>query len=156
MLITVKTIDHALHLHALLPDFYVVYSPKDYRELNRFRYLAGVDKVPLMTKEKLTWIKKQFSSGQIKKAICTSVWSRGVNFPELSVLIRADGANSVISDVQIPGRASRKMENKEVSIIFDFEDKFNEAFRKKALERRKRYQSFGWLQMTWKQLLELR
>ena len=154
VLITVKTIDHALHLHRFLPDYQVVYSPKDYKELNKFRYLKGVDKVPTMTKDRLSYVKKQFENGNIKKVIATGVWSRGVNFPNLSVLIRADAANSVISDIQWTGRAARKMENKDVSLVFDFTDEFSTAFEKKALARRKRYKEQGWMQMSLGQLKE--
>ena len=154
VLITVKTIDHALHLHKLLPDYQVVYSPKDYKELNRFRYLQGVDKVPMMTKDKLSYIKRQFEKGELKKVIATSVWSRGVNFPGLSVLIRADASNSCVADTQWPGRAARKQEGKEISLVFDFTDEYCTQFAKKALARRKRYQSYGWEQMSLKQLKE--
>jgi superfamily II DNA or RNA helicase len=155
VLITVKTIDHALHLHKLLPDYQVVYSPKDFNELNRFRYLKGVDKVPMMTKEKLQYVKKQFEHGTIKKIISTSVWSRGVNFPNLSVLIRADASNSCIADTQWPGRAARKQDGKEVSLVFDFTDEYSPLFHRKAMERRKRYVEHGWTQMTLQQLKEL-
>jgi len=152
VLITVKTIDHALHLHKLLPDYQVVYSPKDYKELNRFRYLQGVDQVPMLTKERLTYIKKQFELNRIKKVIATGVWSRGVNFPSLSVLIRADASNSCIADTQWPGRAARKQDGKEVSLVFDFTDEYCEQFQRKALARRKRYKGYGWEQMSLNQL----
>jgi superfamily II DNA or RNA helicase len=152
VLITVKTIDHALHLHKLLPDYRVVYSPKDYRELNRFRYLQGVDKIPMLTKETLASLKKQFEKGCVKKVIATSVWSRGVNFPDLSVLIRADASNSCIADTQWPGRASRKREGKEVSLVFDFTDEYCFQFHQKALARGRRYKEYGWEQMSLQQL----
>jgi len=154
VLITVKTIDHALHLHKLLPDYQVVYSPKDFCELNRFRSLSGVDKVPMMTKEKLQYVKKQFELGKIKKIISTSVWSRGVNFPQLSVLIRADASNSCIADTQWPGRAARKQDGKEVSLVFDFTDEFSPLFHRKAIDRRKRYAEHGWTQISLQQLKE--
>jgi superfamily II DNA or RNA helicase len=155
VLITVKTIDHALHLLKLLPDYQVVYSPKDFCELNRFRSLSGVGKVPMMTKEKLQYVKKQFELGKIKKVIATKVWQAGVNFPGLSVLIRADASNSVVSDVQWSGRTSRRHAGKEVSLVIDFSDEFSPLFHRKALDRRKRYEEMGWTQMSLQQLKEL-
>ena len=154
VLITCKTIDHALHLHALLPDYWVVYSPKDYKELNRFRHLKGIDKIPMMDKVKLAKIKKRFEYGGLTKVIATSIWARGVNFPKLSVLIRADGASSVIANTQWPGRAARKQDDKDVSLVFDFTDEFCDQFHRKALARRKHYKDHGWEQISLKQLLE--
>jgi len=59
---------------------------------------------------------------------------QGVNFPKLSVLIRADASNSCIADTQWPGRAARKQENKEVSLVFDFTDEYSPQFHRKAVE----------------------
>jgi superfamily II DNA or RNA helicase len=148
VLITVKTIDHALHLKKLLPDYTVVYAPKDSKGMAKFHYLRLMDSVPKMTKERLDYIKRQFSSGAMKKVIATSVWSRGVDFPGLSVLIRADASNSCISDTQWPGRAARKQGDKTVSLVFDFTDEYNVNFHTKAVQRRKRYAEHQWKQIT--------
>jgi superfamily II DNA or RNA helicase len=155
VLITVKTIDHALHLRELLPEYTVVYAPKDYSQLARFQALSLTDGLPRMTKERLSYLKRSFSSGTLKKVIATSVWSRGVNFPELSVLIRADAANSEIADTQLPGRAARKYENKPVSLVFDFTDEYNPERHKKALSRRKRYEGHGWKQISINELKQM-
>jgi superfamily II DNA or RNA helicase len=155
VLISVKTIDHALHLHKLLPEYTVVYSTADSKTLSRFFRLNLLKGIPPMTPERLRYLKNQFSNGTLKKAIATSVWSRGVNFPELSVLVRADGSNSCIADVQWPGRTSRKHEGKEVSLVVDFTDEFNEAFHHRSLERRRRYSINKWTQISLDHLKQL-
>jgi superfamily II DNA or RNA helicase len=155
VLISVKTIDHALHLHKLLPEYAVVYATTDNKQLSRFHCLELLKGLPPMTNERLRILKSKFSKGTLKKAIATSVWSRGVNFPELSVLIRADGANSCIADTQWPGRTSRKHEGKDVSLIIDFTDEFNESFHNKAIDRRNRYSKNGWTQISLKRLKQL-
>jgi superfamily II DNA or RNA helicase len=155
ILITVKTIEHALYLHKLLPEFTVVYAPKDYKQLLRFRRKNLLEGVPRMTKERLDFLKHSFSEGTLKKAIATGVWSRGVNFPQLSVLIRADASDSTIADTQLPGRAARKHEDKTVSLVFDFTDEYNPTLLDKASARRKRYKAHGWKQITLSELQRL-
>jgi superfamily II DNA or RNA helicase len=155
VLITVKTIDHALHLRKFLPDYTVVYAPKDSLHTSRDAHPNLSQGIPRMTKERLNYLKRSFSKGTLKKVIATSVWSRGVDFPELSVLIRADASNSNIADVQLPGRTARKYENKPVSLIFDFTDEYNPAFQGKALSRRKRYKEQGWRQITINELKQM-
>jgi superfamily II DNA or RNA helicase len=147
VLITVKTIDHALHLRKLLPEYTVVYAPTNFQQLSRFHAMGLLKGIPPMTKERLNFLKQSFSKGRLKKVIATSVWSRGVNFPMLSVLIRADAANSNIADVQLPGRTSRKREDKPVSLMFDFTDEYNATFHEKASSRKKRYKERGWKQI---------
>jgi superfamily II DNA or RNA helicase len=155
VLITVKTIDHALHLHKLLPEYTVVYAPKEYAQLIQFRSLGLTEGLPQMTKDRLNSLKRRFSKGTLKKVIATGVWSRGVNFPELSVLVRADASNSKIADTQWPGRAARKHEDKAVSLVLDFGDEYNANLHDKALARRKRYKEQGWKQISIDHLKQL-
>jgi len=154
VLIPVKTLDHALHLKQLLPEFTVAYAPQDVNSATMRRFMAmGLTKgLPPMTADRLSMLRHRFSTGTLTKVIATTVWSRGMNFPGLSVVIRADGTNSCIADTQWPGRAARKHEGKAVSLLFDFTDEYNPGFRFKASERKKRYAKHKWTQMTWNDL----
>jgi len=157
VLIPVKTLDHALHLKRLLPEFTVVYAPQDVNSITmrRFTALGLTQGLPPMTPDRLNMLRHRFSTGSLTKVIATTVWSRGVNFPGLSVVIRADGTNSCIADTQWPGRAARKQDGKTVSLLFDFTDEYNPGFRFKASERKKRYGKNKWTQMTWNDLQTL-
>jgi superfamily II DNA or RNA helicase len=128
ILITVSTIEHALHLKRLLPDFEVCYAPGEmgHARVRRFAMQGLIDlkSTPLLTPQRAHWLKRAFERGEVKRAIATSVWKRGVNFRQLQVLIRADGATSHIDCTQIPGRLSRVTDDgsKECGILIDFID----------------------------------
>lgn len=148
VLITVKTFEHACHLKQLLPDFTLVYDADD-KEADIERYIAWklIDKdEPRMTKDRLERLKVMFEKGQLKKAIATSVWNRGVNFHQLQVLIRGEGGSSAISDTQIPGRLSRITQtiDKHSGILIDYLDQFDQGFSRKANIRKGNYTSKGW------------
>lgn len=144
VLIMVKTVEHAFMLKKLLPDYTVVYgsSSLNWGKLVK-QGVIPTGTQPLNGKEILK-IKKDFSAGNLKHVIATSVWNRGVDFKQLEVLIRADGADSMISDKQIPGRVSRISSGKEIGIIYDFGDEFDRQFADKARHRKKRYSEEGW------------
>jgi len=147
-LITCETIEHAMVLRKRLPNFEVVYSvdgitPRDRRWYVKHGLMAGDEQV--MTQEKFNKITKLFEKGKLKKAIATTVWNVGVDFKNLSVLIRGDAGGSPINDIQIPGRVSRTGgDGKSVGIIHDYKDQFNRGFRNKATGRRKMYEKQGW------------
>ncbi len=143
VLITCKTMEHAFRLKRLLPDYTVIYGSVG--RFNSLKKIGIIDKnEKVLTTDDQLRIKQQFSSGELKKVIATSVWNRGVDFKPLQVLIRADGSNSNIADKQIPGRASRVCEGKEKGYIYDFSDEFDSGFAQKSKQRRKRYLSEGW------------
>jgi superfamily II DNA or RNA helicase len=157
VLISARTLEQALHLRKYLPEFTPVYRKQDPGSRNMQKFFArGLLKgIPPMTDDRLEKLKQAFTSGRLKKAIATDVWSRGVNFPDLAVVIRADGKNSCIADTQWPGRAVRKREDKEVSLIFDFTDEYNPAFSARADGRRKRYEKNRWQQIGLDTLLDM-
>jgi superfamily II DNA or RNA helicase len=153
VLISVKTIDHALHLKQHLPEYTVVYAAN--QNMRKFHAMGLTKGVPPMTKERLAKLQSLFKAGRLKKVIATGVWLRGMNFPELSVLIRADAANSCIFDTQWIGRTDRIHEGKKISLIFDFTDEFDPVFHKKAMERRQRYRKeHAWTQTSLKEFYE--
>jgi len=120
VLIMVETLEHAINLHKLLPEYTVV----SYGTPGKDK-LGGVDTKQYKTSQKeLDSLREQFAAGTLKKVLATTVWREGVDFCGLSVLIRADGQSSQIASMQIPGRLSRLSEGKNVGVLVDFEDNF--------------------------------
>jgi superfamily II DNA or RNA helicase len=151
VLITVETIDHAMHLKRLLPEFRVIYSADQLDRKRRERYIKTgcIDEdEPHVTPEYLTKMQKLFEKDKIKKVICTTIWNVGVDFRKLQVLIRADGGGSPINDVQIPGRTSRTTDGKDSATVHDYKDQFNRGQRQKANGRCKIYDQQGWTQVN--------
>jgi superfamily II DNA or RNA helicase len=152
VLITCATLEHALALKKQLPDFTLVYrEPTDRQRKSKLMaegLLTGNE--PEMSLEYRGLLAKRFESGELKKVICTTVWNIGVSFDNLSVLIRADGTASAINDVQIPGRTSRVAEGKEVSIVHDYDDRFDQGFAQRSGRRRANYKLQGWQQIELK------
>lgn len=67
-----------------------------------------------------------------------------VDFPELAVLIRADGATSKIASSQIPGRLSRLAEGKTSGVLVDFGDEFSKWSDGRSRSRFNNYKKTGW------------
>lgn len=149
VLITVETIEHAMHLKKVLPEFTLVHREMGLSYADRKRYIdlgCIQSDEPDMTLERRQRLTEEFSRGKLKKVICTPIWNVGVSFNALSVLIRAEGSGSTINDIQIPGRVSRISEGKEYGIIHDYRDQFNASARNRANRRKKNYHDMGWEQ----------
>jgi len=56
----------------------------------------------------------------ITRIVSTGIYRVGVNFPELRVLINAEGMGSEIIAGQLPGRASRNVDGKDIAFMIDF------------------------------------
>lgn len=147
VLIMVDTIDHACHLKQLLPEFEMVYAEGNLLGDDRDKFvrwrMINFDE-PIMTADRRMELKKRFESGELRGAIATGVWSRGVNFKHLNVLVRADAKTSPIADTQLPGRLSRIDEDKEYALLVDFKDQFDASLKRRATERRRRYEANHW------------
>lgn len=143
ILIMVDKIEHAFRLKALLPDYQVVtgdMSRERAEELKRMGVAvvdSDVERAEAMDK---------FASREWTKVISTRVWDKGVNFPDLQVLIRADGLASPIAATQIPGRLSRHGASieKPYGVVIDFNDTFCRQLRRRSMLRAKVYRSHGW------------
>ena len=152
ILILVETIEHAVHLGAQLPDFRLVYgsmSPADCAAYRKHKLLPE-NYTPLSEIEKHN-MRAQFESGELRRVIATDVWSTGVDFEQLNVLVRADDRDSDIVDVQGPGRVSRIYTapdgtRKEYGEVLDCMDTFDPTFYRKSLGRRNSYKLLGWEQ----------
>lgn len=147
-LIMVKTIDHIVRLKQLLPEYTIVHAADGMDPAQRDEYIAerliGPNE-PHLTAERLAALQSQFAAGTLLKVISNYVWSTGVNFRNLSVLIRGDAAASTIRDVQIPGRACRPAPGVKTSaLLIDCWDEFDESLLVRARGRRRNYLSKGW------------
>lgn len=150
VLISVKKIEHALYIRQYLPEFTVVHGVQNTHSSNlgMFEAMGLTHGLPPMTSERLQNLKKRFSDGTLKKVIATDVWKHGVNFPHLSVVIRAEGTDSIVSDTQWPGRTSRLQEGKSVGLVFDFTDEYDHTLWRKAVQRQQRYSQQNYKQIT--------
>lgn len=66
--------------------------------------------------------KHNLNNGNIRSAICTTVWKEGINIPELNVIINAAGGKSEIATLQTLGRGVRRTADKSELILHDFFD----------------------------------
>lgn len=154
VLIAVDTLEHALHLKKLLPEFELVYSPKTQKDED-WEWFDEKGLLPegfkVITDERREKITKRFEKGRLKKAIATTVWNVGVNFRHLQVVIRADGGDSQSRDTQLPCRNARKHVEgdhlKPIGIIHDLKDQFDRGCRGRAERRRANYEKNGWKQV---------
>jgi len=148
VMIMVKTIEHAVRLKELLPDFTLIHAadgmdPERFREYVRSGMLQADE--PQLTKDRLKTLRRDFASGKLKKVISNYVWSTGVNFVNLAVLVRADAAASEIADGQIPGRICRRVPGiKESALLIDVYDEWDQTFLERSRKRRVNYAKRGW------------
>jgi superfamily II DNA or RNA helicase len=147
-MIMVRTIDHAVSLKKMLPDYQIVYAPGGMDQDRMTRYVEDgmlPPNEPIMTRQRMNDMKRDFAQGKLTKVIANYVWSTGVNFRHLSVLIRADGAKSDIRSVQIPGRISRRIPGvKESAVLVDCWDAFDPTLLDRSRARRASYRGRGW------------
>lgn len=144
VLIMVESVDHLIHLAALLPEFAIVCG-----DGNDLRKRAKALGFKLMNrtgdnKEESEGIYNDFRSGKLLRVIATGVYRQGVDFPSLSVLIRADGSPSPIASGQIPGRLSRLSPGKTQAVLVDFRDMFNPNSLRNYYARMRTYKANGW------------
>lgn len=147
VLILVETIEHALYLRKELPNYSLCYSENgisdDDLDFYRRCKLMKPDEQPLTAEERED-LRIRFEKGELKKVIATGVWSTGVDFVDLQVLIRADGQDSEIMDFQAPGRVCRLSSAKEFGLVVDCMDRFDSSLLRKAKNRNKNYLNKGW------------
>jgi len=143
ILILVDKVEHALELKKLLPDFDVVYGEIDKETAQAFKKTGLLTEDPI-TRKQVEAIREQFTAGTRKRVIATGIWSTGVDFPHLSVIIRADGGASQIKDIQMPGRVCRLAENKSKGILVDFGDFFDFWAARRAKSRFDSYKEKQW------------
>lgn len=142
-LIIVDTIEHALRLYKLLPEWTPVYRPGDLAKMQRFIDSGLISRKEMLTREKLRRIEIDFESGRLLRVIANSVWHKAMDFPKLEYLIRADGGYSEIASIQIAGRLSR-LHDDNVKHLVDFDDVFDTICRNRSAGRKRHYAKQGW------------
>lgn len=148
VLILVESIEHAIYLKAKLPEFELCYGELDIADITTYENKKLLPKgyIPL-NPTKREQMRRAFEDGTLRKVIATDVWSTGVDFLSLQVLIRADARASNIMDTQAPGRVSRITDDKQVGILIDCFDKFDKSLHQKALKRSRNYKEKKWEQV---------
>ena len=144
-LILTETIEHALTLQQLLPQFEVCYAGTN----QEGGYPNDIQFVKISPKRREE-LRQKFMARQLMGVIATGVWSAGVSFDGLEVLIRADGMASKTQSVQAPGRVSRISSDtgKSYGIVVDFVDDFNYTFKAHTKARVEMYAKNNWLQFS--------
>jgi superfamily II DNA or RNA helicase len=146
-LILVETVEHLVHLWQHLKDFALMYGdmkPLEYESYVKSRMLPH-DFIH-MNPERRRSMRDAFERGELKKVIATDVWSTGVDFAQLAVLIRADERDSEILDQQGPGRVSRIYAGKEYGEVVDCIDYFDKGLQAKSRSRFRSYEALEWEQ----------
>lgn len=116
---TLLIMQHQQQLDALkarLPDVVDVHASTSDTDLaaKKLRHLTPV------SSKRRQQLYGEMERGVIRKAMATYVYKQGVNFPELQVMICPGGGGSKLVTQQVPGRASRRIDEKDVSYIVDF------------------------------------
>jgi len=145
ILVLVETVEHALRLHAEMPDFTVCHAGGIGRKKKADFIQLGFNPVAVnLSKDELAQNQSMFESGSLKRVIATPIWSAGVNFVNLQILIRADGRTSKVENTQLPGRLSRLKDGKEFGLLVDFDDQFSPWAQSRSARRFAYYRSRGW------------
>lgn len=140
-------LEHLFRMKRYLPDWTLVYgsgsmTKKRWNQLDRWD-LIPKDSRPLWDGEEFK-LNEDFKKNKITKVICTSVWSTGVDLPNLEMLIRADGMPGKHEAIQIPGRLSRKTKKKTEGVLVDFTDNFGRNLRGRSERRVREYKRIGY------------
>jgi len=90
-------------------------------------------------------IKNQLIDKKLLAAICTTVWSEGVNIPSINVIILAHLGKSELRTLQNIGRGLRRTDDKDKVMIVDFFDPSHHHLVKHFGERLCLYMDEGWL-----------
>lgn len=159
VLILVSTVEHLLNLEKLLPEFQICAASIDENKLKRYRAQGlAVDKL-INSIERRYELADDFKKRKIMGVIATDIWSTGVSFDDLEVLIRADARYSSTINIQAPGRVCRipELSDKTVGIVIDFIDRFDYALYNAAKHRFNDYKKMQWKQYSenWIELKKL-
>lgn len=147
ILVITKTLEHAVGLLCELPDFKICYSTNRTQKINKIMSRLPNDVISRITvnKKELMEMQDRFSRGEEKRIIATYVWSTGVDFRYLNVVVRADAAASRTKSIQIPGRACRRIPGvKESALVIDIYDRIDAAYTRRSDLRARQYRKNGW------------
>jgi len=143
----VSKTEHAFRLQQVMPTYKAVHGavdPETILEMQKDKVLFEFQ--PVCTKKQQAEYKEAFEKGEIRKAIATLIWSKGVNFQDLADLVRCDASGSVIDSTQVPGRTSRlgTEEDKGMGRLHDIYDEFSPRLKVRSQKRIAEYKKHGW------------
>lgn len=152
VLVLVESLEHAVNFLQDMPEAFLAYGNMKREDFHGY-VRAGLlpPDFPEMTSDRRTGLREAFERGDLKRAIATDVWSTGVDFEQLSAVVRADDRSNEILDSQGPGRASRIYTDangvsKECGEVVDGIDYWDKRFFKKSQERYGNYKLLEWEQ----------
>ena len=148
VLVYTERTEHALALLQVLKPygFVLVHGATSAEAVDFWKSQGLIDsEEDLCTVKRREEIRQKFRTTEIKRVICTRVWQKGVDFPKLKILLRADASASEITADQASGRLSRTDSgNKTVAKVIDIEDSFNPTYKRRYAERQSVYEARGW------------
>lgn len=104
------------NLVGITPEIKYVHATQSLDSLQQ----SGYDHLDKIDKKERRKIYDDLVAGDIRKIYCSHIYRQGVNFPEVQVVINAGGMGSDILAQQIPGRATRRHDDKDEAYIVDF------------------------------------
>ena len=149
IMVAVETLTQAYALKAFDPSYTVVYADRDrasWEELCRKGTIPPGE--AFLDKAMREHLRKSFSSGVLRKVICTPTWSTGMNFTHLDVIVNASGATSEILNIQWAGRGSRVRSDKPFALLIDSADQWDKWAKERAAGRARIYRSKSWLPVS--------
>lgn len=148
VLILVETVTHAVQLKQLLPNFSVCVADVDVNNFSLRHYSGDALKEVMQSVKYRDKYRDMFQTRKIMGIIATGIWSAGVSFDDLEVLIRADARVSKTVNIQAPGRVCRipKSVDKSYGLVVDFIDAFDPRFLRRSKTRFQHYKELGWEQ----------
>lgn len=99
----------------LTPDTVQVHAQSSEMTRNKSRFLN----IKQVSSKERRRIYDELYNNRIKRVISTGIYKQGVNFPGVAAVFNISGGGSKIAAQQIPGRASRRSQGKEVGVIVD-------------------------------------
>lgn len=144
-----STLEHALRIRKLfLPNVPIAHagsSKADWRKFVKLGLVTEQDRDDIGNPD-VPEMERLFRDGRLRRVICTPVWKKGTDFPDLRCLVRFDGTGSEITSTQVPGRAGRVRSDgtQKKGIVIDSMDDFGQGFLTRSRKRIRTYKKKGW------------
>lgn len=154
ILILTTTIEHLVNLKQFMPEMPIAYDANGMDEGRYEMYvqmgLINPETEPIMTKDRLDQLRRQFAAGEIKIIAANSVWDTGVDFPGLDTVVLAHCEGSPIRNIQGACRASRVSEStgKTKGLVVMCYDAWNPKLKGKASRIRRDFDKLGWTSLN--------
>jgi superfamily II DNA or RNA helicase len=144
----VDRVEHGLAVRRFLPGVPFVHAgigSDRWADFKRLGLVTDADAAELLHPN-VSELTAAFKEGTLRRAIATSVWKEGVDFPDLHALVRFDGGRGLVNSVQLAGRLTRigSDQQKRFAVLIDAYDDFGAVFRRRSSERLHIYQKKGW------------